>query len=155
MDIITDFTGWAPEQIVSYCCHVLGIRERSPEEWEAYYREEKAKEKEYQERLKEIYETRNSPAHPVYKKKCPICGTVFYTYNNRKIYDDYYKCSRYQHRKNAKFNRRFNRITKCEECGKFFTPERAGADYCCAACKQKASRTRKKEKGQNGHTDQP
>lgn len=153
MDIITDFTGWAPEQIVPYCRQALGVRERSPEEWEAYYREQEAKEKAQQEYLKKVYETRNCPEYPVYKKKCPICGTVFYTYNIRKVYDDYYKCSRYQHRKNAKFNRRFNRITECEECGKIFTPERAGARYCCAACKQKAYRMRKKVSGQNDHID--
>lgn len=155
MDIITDFTGWEPEKILAYCCQVLGVRERSPEEWETYYREEAAKEKARQAHLKEIYETQNNSAYPVYKKICPICKTIFYTYNRRKIYDDYYKCSRYKHRENAKFSRRFNRITECQECGKIFTPERAGARYCCSACKQKAYRERKQVKDQNEHTEEP
>lgn len=154
MDIITDFSGWKPEQIISYCYQVLGVREMSPEEWEAYCRDQEAKEKEHQAYLKEIYDTRNSPEYPVYKKTCPVCGTVFYTYNKRRVYDDYYKCSRYQHRENAKFKRLLNRRTKCEECGGVFTPDRAGAKYCCAACKQKAYRTRKKIEAQNGHMKQ-
>lgn len=154
MDIILNFDGWKLEQINSYVCSILGRKVMSPEEREAYYQEEERKYKERQKRLKEIYETRNSFEHPVYKKSCPICKTVFYTYNIRKIYDDYDKCSRYQHRTNAKLRRKWNRITKCDECGKSFTPERAGAKYCCAACKQRAYRARKNSNGQNDHMKQ-
>ncbi len=53
---IPDFTGWAPEEIVSYCHRALGVRERTPEEWDAYYRNLQLKEKEEQERLKGLYE---------------------------------------------------------------------------------------------------
>lgn len=145
MDIITDFSNMSPEQIISYCHQVLGVREITPEEREAYYREEAEKERQRQARLKEIYESQDASYYPVYKKICPICKTEFYTQNPHKIYDDYNKCSRYQHRKNAKFARKLNRITTCEECGKVFVPQRAGARYCSTACKQKAYRTRKKQ----------
>ena len=144
MDIITDFTGMSPQEIISYCHQVLGVREKTPEEWGAYYKQEAEKEARHQERLKEIYETKDPSYCTVYKKKCPVCGTVFYTQNYRRIYDDYYKCSRHQHRKNAKFRRLVDRVTTCEECGRTFTPKRNGAKYCCAACKQKAYRTRKR-----------
>ena len=143
MDIITDFSNMSPEQTISYCHQVLGIRERSPEEWEAYYREEAERERRHQAQLKEIYESKDARYYPVFKKTCPICKTEFYTQNPRKIYDDYYKCSRYQHRKNAKFARKLNRITTCEECGKVFVPLRSGARYCSAACKQKSYRAEK------------
>ena len=134
---IPDFTGWAPEEIVSYCRRALGVRERTPEEWDAYYRNLEHKEKEKQERLKGLYENGDMG---VYKKTCPVCGTVFYTWNERRVYDDYYKCSRYKHRENAKNRRKIARITECEVCGKVFIPQRAGAKYCCSACKQKAYR---------------
>ena len=154
MDIITDFSGMTPEETLRYCRQVLGVRERSTEEWEAYYREEAEKEKQMQARLKEIYDSHDDSYYPVYKKICPICKTEFYTKNPRKIYDDYYRCSRYQHRKNAKYVRQFNRITTCTECGKVFVPKRAGARYCSAACKQKSYRTRKKQSGHYVHTEQ-
>ena len=63
--------------------------------------------------------------------------------------DFYYK----NIRENAKFMRKFNRITTCGECGKTFVPKRAGAKYCSSACKQKAYRLRK-QLGQNDHTEQ-
>ena len=153
MNIITDFSGMTPEETLHYCHQVLGVRERTPEEWEAYYHEEAEKEKQRQTRLKEIYDSQDDRYYPVYKKICPICKTEFYTQNPRKIYDDYYKCSRYKHRENAKFMRKFNRITTCGECGKTFVPKRAGARYCSSACKQKAYRLRK-QLGQNDHTEQ-
>ena len=78
-----------PEETLRYCHQVLGVRERSPEEWEAYYREEAEKEKQMQARLKEIYDSHDDSYYPVYKKICPICKTEFYTKNPRKIYDDY------------------------------------------------------------------
>lgn len=101
MEIITDFTGWPPEKILAYCHQVLGVRERTPEEWEAYYKAEELKEKRHQEYLKGLYELGDCD---VYKKACPVCGTIFYTCNERRIYDDYYKCSRYQHRESAKMD---------------------------------------------------
>jgi hypothetical protein len=88
MDIVTNFDGWKPEDIIHYCHQVLGVKERTHEEWEEYYREEKAKEERQQECLKEKYETGNLHYYPVYKKSCPVCGKVFYTYNERRIYDD-------------------------------------------------------------------
>lgn len=154
MDIITDFSGMTPEETIRYCQQILGVRERTPEEWEAYYREEAEKEKQRQTRLKEIYDSQDDSYYPVYKKVCPICKTEFYTQNPRKKYDDYYKCSRYQHRENAKFTRKFNRVSTCDECGKVFVPQRSGARYCSAACKQKAYRARKNQSGQTDHTEQ-
>lgn len=145
---IPDFTDWAPDAIVSYCQRVLGVPERSKEEWEAYYRDLERKESEKQERLKELY---SEGTLGVYKKSCPVCGTVFYTWNKRRIYDDYDKCSRYKHRENAKSRRRIARTTKCEVCEKMFTPQRAGAKYCCPACKQKAYRQKHNSSGQNDH----
>lgn len=144
-----DFTGMAPDAVVSYCRMVLGVPERTQEEWEAYYRDLERKEKEEQERLKEWY---SKGEIGVYKKSCPVCGMAFYTQNERRIYDDYYKCSRYKHRENAKNRRRMARATKCEVCGKVFTPQRAGAKYCCSACKQKAYRQKHDSRDQNDHT---
>lgn len=154
MGNIPDFTGWSPEQIVSYCQQAAGIREKTPEEWEEYYLEQERREKAQQEYLKELYETGK---YLIYKRKCPVCNTVFYTTNVRKIYDNYYKCSRYVHRSRAKARRRFDRATECEECGKWFIPKRAGAKYCCAACKQKSYRRRQsglEQTGQNDHTQE-
>lgn len=146
---IPDFTGWAPDAVVSYCQRVLGITEKTPEEWAAYYHDLERKEKEQQEWLKEQYKKGN---FGVYRKSCPVCGTVFYTRNERRVYDDYYKCSRYKHRENTKIRRRIARTTKCEVCGKVFTPQRAGAKYCGSACKQKSYRQKHNQKDQNGHT---
>lgn len=137
---VPDFTDWSPEAIISYCQRALGVRERTPEEWDAYYRELELKEKKDQEWLKELYEKGDCT---VYKKTCPVCGTVFYTWNERRVYDDYYKCSRYRHRENAKKRRKMARIAECKVCGKVFTPKRSGAKYCCSACKQKAYRENK------------
>lgn len=85
---LPDFSGMTPEETLRYCHQVLGVRERSPEEWEAYYREEAEKEKQMQARLKEIYDSHDDSYYPVYKKICPICKTEFYTKNPRKIYDE-------------------------------------------------------------------
>lgn len=146
---IPDFTGWEPDAVVSYCQRILGIQERTKEDLEADYRDFERKEKERQEWLKERY---SKGDFGVYKKTCPVCGTVFYTRNKRRIYDDYYKCSRHRHRENAKNRRRIDRIAKCEVCKKVFTPQRAGAKYCCPACKQKAYRQKHDPKDQSGHT---
>jgi len=89
----------------------------------------------------------------IYKRYCPICGTVFYTRNPKRIYDNGYQCARYRHRKNAKAKRALERRTSCSVCGKAFTPARAGAMYCSNACKQKAYRAN--HAGfQSGHTQQ-
>lgn len=149
--MLPDFTGWTPEQIISYVHQQLGIKERTAEEWDTFYREQERKEREHHEYLRGLYETGK---YLIYKRKCPVCGVEFYTWNSRRIYDDYYKCSRYVHRKNAIEKRKRERFfTECQECGRYFTPQRSDARYCCAACKQKAYRHR--ASGQSDHTEHP
>ena len=143
-----DFTGMTPEQVEAKCYALLGIRKKTPEEMAALYAEEQERYRREQKWLEEAY---NAGDDDVLRRRCPVCNTLFYTTNPRRIYDDYYKCSRVIHRQSAKFLRRLRRMTTCQECGKHFTPDRKGAKYCCAACKQKAYRKRK-QMGQNEHT---
>ena len=151
MDLDLDFKEMTPEQVEAQCCALLGIRKKTPEELAAMYAEEQERKRREQEWLKEAYDDGDDE---VFQRCCPACGTVFYTTNPRRIYDDYYQCSRYIHRKNARFARLLRRITICQECGKSFTPARKGARYCCDACRQKAYRKRK-QLGQNDQTEQP
>ena len=151
MDIDLDFRGMTPEQVEAQCYALLGIRKKTPEDLAAMYAEEQEQKRREQEWLKEAYDDGDDE---VFRRRCPACGTVFYTTNPRRIYDDYYKCSRHIHRKNARFSRLLRRITTCQECGKSFTPARRGAKYCCDACRQKAYRERK-QLGQNDQTEQP
>ena len=144
--------GLTPEQIIRKCHAMLGVRELTSEEWEEYYRQEKVKQEQEQERLSQWY---NEGAKWVYRRCCPVCNTVFYTTNPRRKYDDYYKCSRYIHRSNAKWKRKLSRdYVKCEVCGKYFLPKRNDVKYCSTACKQKAYRQRK-QRDQNEHTEKP
>ena len=145
-----DFKGMTPERVEARCYALLGIRKKTSEELAALYAEEQERRRKEQEWLKEAYDDGDDE---VFRRRCPACGTVFYTTNPRRIYDDYYKCSRHIHRENARFARLLRRITTCQECGKSFTPARRGAKYCCDACRQKAYRKRK-QLGQNDHTEQ-
>ena len=145
-----DFTGMTPEQVEARCYTLLGIRKKTPEELAQMFAEEQARKQREQEWLKEAYYDGDDE---VLRRQCPVCGTVFYTTNPSRIYDDYYKCSRYIHRETARFKRRLKRATVvCQQCGKRFKPNRAGAKYCCDACRQKAYRGRK-QLGQNDHFD--
>lgn len=156
---LPDFENMTDEQTISTVQRLLGAR--SPAEIEAErIREQEAYELE-QKMFAEWYEsgTRyvevgwlNKRVKRLYKRTCPTCGTVFYTLNERRKYDDYNECSRYVHRANARKHREENRKTICSQCGKEFTPARAGARFCSGACKQKAYRERK-QKVQNGHTE--
>lgn len=146
-----DFSGMTPEQKEARCYMLLGIRKKTPEELAELEDERQRRYQWKQARLEERY---NDGDEDVFRRRCPVCGTVFYTTNRRRVYDDYYKCSRYYHRSSARFKRMQERITTCQKCGKSFIPARKGAKYCCAACKQKAYRERK-QCGQNDHTEQP
>ena len=145
-----DFTGMTPEQVEARCYAMLGIRKKTPEELAEMCAEEQARKQREQDWLKEAYYDGDDE---VLRRRCPVCGTVFYTMNPSRIYDDYYKCSRHIHRETAKFKRRIKRATVvCQQCGERFKPDRAGAKYCCDACRQKAYRERK-QLGQNDHFD--
>lgn len=143
-----DFTGMTPEQVEARCYSLLGLRKKTPEEMEQLYREKEEKRQREQTWLEKAYYDGDDA---VFQRRCPVCNKVFYTTNHRRIYDDYYRCSRYVHRTSAKFDRILNRMTSCQQCGKKFTPARSGARFCCAACKQKAYRERK-QMGQKEHT---
>lgn len=130
-----------------------GIRTRTPAEIAQAEREEAEREQHHQEYLAELYKTGE---YEIYKRACPACGKVFYTTNPRRKYDDYYMCSRYIHRQNAKAARKQARhYVECAICKKWFLPARTGAMYCGAACKQKAYRQRvtANQSGQNDHID--
>ena len=130
-----------------YCSN---LAQKTPEELAQMFAEEQARKQREQEWLKEAYYDGDDE---VLRRQCPVCGTVFYTTNPSRIYDDYYKCSRHIHRETARFKRRLKRATVvCQQCGKRFKPNRAGAKYCCDACRQKAYRGRK-QLGQNDHFD--
>ena len=141
MDEERDYEYWKRQAMA------MGLRFRTPEEIEQAEREEEERKKRAQEYLREIYlmtedQRREKGYAEVFRRTCPVCGTVFYTGNPYKKYDDYYTCSRYIHRDNAKKARERARATKCTICGKSFIPQRAGALYCSAACKQMAYRKR-------------
>ena len=145
-----DFTGMTPEQVEARCYAMLGIRKKTPEELAQMYAEEQARKQREQDWLEREY---NAGEDWVFRRQCPVCGTVFYTTNPSRIYDDYYKCSRRIHRETAKFKRKLKRVAViCQQCGERFKPDRAGAEYCCDACRQKAYRERK-QLGQNDHFD--
>lgn len=120
---------------------ISGMRVRTPEEIEESRKKEAEQKRARQEWLKENYKTGQ---YQIYKRICPVCYTVFYTTNRQQKYDDYYKCAPKAHRQNAKDKRYINRNHVCEMCGKYFEPTRAGAKYCCNACRQKAYRKRYK-----------
>ena len=156
-----DFSDLSPEEVIARCKLLLGCR--TPEQ----IAQDEAREQERYEKEQEQYAAwyaegvryvdvgfSDIRTKRLYKRTCPVCGTVFYTLNERRKYDDYYECSRFIHRENARKRREENRASICECCGKKFTPDRAGAKYCSAACKQKAYRGRKRC-GQNDHTGQP
>lgn len=149
-----DFTGLSNEEIIARCQSILGCRSAAEIEadkkrkQEAYEREQAQYKEWYDDGVRVLYSTSDDgKTWPLLKRACPTCGTVFYTTNDRKIYDDYYQCAPYVHQTRAKFRRRANRVTDCELCGKTFIPDRAGAKYCSAACKQKAYRERKRGSG--------
>lgn len=141
------------EASIRYNMALAGFRPRSPEEIAKAQAEDDEREKKHQEYLAELYQTGE---YEIYKRSCPVCGKVFYTTNPRRVYDDYYACSRYAHRANAKAAREAARLSRCEVCGNAFTPKRAGAKYCSGACKQRAYRERVTVNAstQNEHTEQ-
>ena len=148
---LPDFNSMTNEQIIATSQRLLGapsaaeIEAERIREQEKYEREQKMFAEWYASGTRwvevGVFDKR---IKRLYKRACPTCGTVFYTLNERRKYDDYYECSRYVHRENARNRRKENRKTVCAMCGKEFMPARAGARFCSAACKQKAYRERNK-----------
>lgn len=146
MDI--DFRDMAPEQVEEKCYSMLGIRKKTPEEMARARMEEQKRERREQAWLEDAY---YNGSDEVFRRRCPVCGRLFYTTNPRRIYDDYYQCSRYAHRVRAKSKRKIQRESTRQQCGVTFVPARSGEKYCCAACKQRAYRARN-QRGQRDHT---
>lgn len=105
------------------------------DEWERHHQD--ILREQYEEALAEGLNT------GIYKIRCAGCFKAFYTTVSSKKYCNYNTCGMKVFKFKKRMERKMNRSdTVCEECGKLFTPKRAGAHYCSNACRQKAYRFR-------------
>lgn len=85
-----------------------------------------------------------TPEKDGHRAACHVCGrTIVRAWDGRRRWEEF--CSnrcRWKHDNAIRSKRRAAPVRACACCGTQFTPKRADALYCSAACKQRAHRKR-------------